>query len=531
MRDAIRDKVDALQASEARYRRLYDGMTEGYVRVDMEGNILEFNAAYQKMLGYEPDELRKLTYIDFTPRRWHDFEAHIIEEQVKVHGISESYEKEYIRADGTRFPVELQAHAVFREDGTAEGMWAIVRDITSRKESEHSLARLRNLLGSIVNCMPSVLVGVNRDLKVVQWNPAAEAATGVAHPDAVGKDLLDVLPAMAGHVSQVHEAMRTRQTQALRKVANGTGPDTRFYDVTVYPLVGGDLGGAVILVDDVTERVRIEEMMVQSEKMASVGGLAAGAAHEINNPLAGILQNVQVVRDRLCADVPKNRMAAERSGTTLESVHAYVNEREIPAMLKSIIDSGKRAAAIVANMLSFSRKSSADIKEHDLAELLNQTLELAGSDYDLKKKYDFRTIEIVREFQDGVPMVPCEGGEMQQVFLNILRNGAQAMAERPDGREPARFVLRLKREGNMARVEIEDNGTGMEEAVRKRVFEPFFTTKEVGIGTGLGLSVSYFIVVENQGGRMAVESSPGAGSKFIIMLPLAKTGKHSDRSG
>jgi PAS domain S-box-containing protein len=520
MRDSVRDKVAALQASEARYRRLYDGMTDGFVRVDMAGTILESNTAFQEMLGYGADELRKLTYTDITPRRWHDFEADIIEEQVKTRGISELYEKEYVRADGTRFPVELQAHVIRDADGAAAGMWAMVRDITARKEAEHSLARLRNLLGSIVNCMPSVLVGVDRDLNVVQWNPAAERATGIATPDAIGKALLDAVPELAGQLPRVHDAMRTRETQTVRKAAHGKGDETRFRDVTIYPLVGGDLGGVVILVDDVTERVRIEEMMVQSEKMASVGGLAAGAAHEINNPLAGILQNVQVVRDRLCEDMPKNRQVAEQCGIALEALRAYVEGREIPSMLESVLESGKRAAAIVANMLSFSRKSSADLTHHDLAELLDKTLELAGSDYDLKKKFDFRTIEIVREFQDDVLTVQCEGGGIQQVFLNILRNGALAMAERHGACEPARFVLRLMRDGEMARVEIEDNGPGMEEAVRKRVFEPFFTTKEVGIGTGLGLSVSYFIVVENHCGRMAVESTPGAGSKFIVMLPL-----------
>ncbi len=284
--------------------------------------------------------------------------------------------------------------------------------------------------------------------------------------------------------------------------------------------------------DDVTERVRIEEMMVQSEKMLSIGGLAAGMAHEINNPLGVILQALQNIFRRVSPDLPANIRAAEECGIALTSLRQYLEQREILVFMEDIRQSGQRAAEIVANMLSFSRKADGGGSPADLAELLDRTVLLAGSDYDLKKCRDFRQIEIVREYEPGLPPVVCQAGKIQQVFLNILRNGAEAMmAIKDPGRRP-RFVLRVAQDQGMVRVEIEDNGPGMDEATRRRVFEPFFTTKPPGSGTGLGLSVSYFIIAEDHGGAMVVESNPGVGTRFIIQLPLAgKSGRARPISG
>ncbi len=224
----------------------------------------------------------------------------------------------------------------------------------------------------------------------------------------------------------------------------------------------------------------------------------------------------------MLGDLSKSIGTAEECGTTMEAIGAYMDKREIFRMLDSVMDSGKRAAKIVDNMLSFSRKSDSQFGVHDLGELLDKTLELAESDYDLKKKFDFRQIEISREYDDSVPNITCEASQIQQVFLNIFKNGAQAMVKSKVEKQSHRFILRLKREGGMVRVEVEDNGPGMDETTRKRIFEPFYTTKPVGAGTGLGLSVSYFIITENHSGTMEVKSSPGMGAKFIIRLPIER---------
>ncbi len=397
-------------------------------------------------------------------------------------------------------------------------------EIAIRQEIEDKLRRLRNYLSNIIDSMPSLLIGVDVHGKVTQWNKIAEQTTGITSAAAQGKTLSDVFPHMASEMEKIAESIRSRETKREQKKFHLSKKGARYEDVTIYPLIANGVEGAVIRIDDVTDKVRMEEMMIQSEKMLSVGGLAAGMAHEINNPLAGMMQTAEVMRNRLTnIELPANHRAAGEVGTSMETIRAFMEKRDVPDMLDRINESGKRAAVIVANMLSFARKSGSSFSIHNLAELLDNTVDLAGSDYNLKKKFDFRQIEIVREYEDDLPFAPCESSKIQQVFLNILRNGAEAMHEKMEkdiGKKP-RFILRLKheRETAMIRIEIEDNGSGMDEATRKRVFEPFFTTKPPDQGAGLGLSVSYFIITENHGGEMSVESTLGQGTQFVIRLP------------
>ncbi len=275
------------------------------------------------------------------------------------------------------------------------------------------------------------------------------------------------------------------------------------------------------VVRDISERKKTQEMMVQSEKMLSVGGLAAGMAHEINNPLAGVMQTADVMSKRLTSiDIPANMRAAEEIGIHMNDIKAFMEKRGILRMIQTINESGTRMAAIVNNMLSFARKSDTRTSSHSLAELLDRTLELAATEFDLKKHYDFKTIEIKKEYDDTLPPVPCERAKIQQVLLNILRNGSQAMQENQTQNPLFIVRTRFEKEQKTISVEIKDNGPGMDEETRKRVFEPFYTTKPVGVGTGLGLSVSYFIITENHGGELSVESAPDSGAKFTIRLPI-----------
>jgi nitrogen fixation/metabolism regulation signal transduction histidine kinase len=290
------------------------------------------------------------------------------------------------------------------------------------------------------------------------------------------------------------------------------------------PMLGPDeqYFGRVWYFRDITERRKAQELMMQSEKMLSVGGLAAGMAHEINNPLGVILQSSQNVLRRVSSDIEANIAAAQACGTTLHALRCYMEKREILMFLEDVRESGERANEIVSNMLSFSRQPDGVQSSIDIAELLDRTLVLAETDYDLKKHHDFRQIEIAREYEANVPLVPCQSSKIQQVFLNILRNGAEAMKEVDNPAITPRFVLRVVAEAGMVCVEIEDNGPGMEGTTRRRVFEPFYTTKGPGEGTGLGMSVSYFIITEDHGGTLEVESQPGTGAKFTIRLPAKR---------
>jgi signal transduction histidine kinase len=287
--------------------------------------------------------------------------------------------------------------------------------------------------------------------------------------------------------------------------------------------MGGAGRGVVIRIDDITQRLSLEEMMVQSEKMLSVGGLAAGMAHEINNPLGAILHNVQNIRRRLSPELPKNLEQAEQIGIELATVNNYLQAREVPQLLDGIQQAGARAAKIVTHMLSFSRRSTRQMAPCDLPALIDQAVEIAGNDFDLAIGFDFKGQAIIRQFDPALGPVPGTANELEQVLLNLLKNAAQAIHQREDDSEPGRIILRTRLNPPWAEIQVEDNGIGMSESVRKRTFEPFFTTKEIGQGTGLGLSVSYFIITNNHKGQMEVQSTLGQGTCFTLRLPLAGT--------
>ncbi len=392
-----------------------------------------------------------------------------------------------------------------------------------KNSSEREMLRLRNLLKGINDSMPSILIGVDMNGRVMQWNREAERLTGIAATDAEGLLLSQVFPRLSGYLVRVQEVIESGIPAVEQRVPYADNGETRYESITVYPLVAQHVTGAVIRIDDVTEKVRIEDLMIQSEKMLSVGGLAAGMAHEINNPLAGILQNLQVVQNRLSPALPKNSEVAATFDIRMEDVEAYMKARGVDAMFRAISDSAKRAAQLVQNMLSFSRKSDSSFTSQDIRRLMDDTLVLAANDYDLKKKYDFRKIEIRKEYGSDIPAVPCEVTNIQQVFLNILRNAAYALSEREWVDEAPRLTIRIAGEEQAVRIEIADNGPGMAENIRKRIFEPFFTTKPVGLGTGLGMSISYFIIHDQHKGTIEVNSMPGQGATFIIRLPCRRS--------
>lgn len=432
------------------------------------------------------------------------------------------FEEPQITPVGIRW---IKKNRVPLKDGRNQvmGVLGTYEDITERKKTEEELFQLRQLLAGIIDAMPSIIVGVDSMGRVNQWNQEAAESTGLHADKVLGQALESVFPWPKDALDALMEAIKTGNTQRGELLKPVDGGASRILEWAVYPLAKSGVEGAVVRLDDITERTRMEEVMIQTEKMMSVGGLAAGMAHEINNPLAGIVQNAQVMANRFSADLQKNHKVAKECKVSLEEVNRYLDARGIPPMILAILESGRRAAQIVANMLSFSRKAGEQFEHHNILTLMEKTIDLASNDYDLKLKFDFRQIQIQREYQTSLPPVPCEASKIQQVFFNILKNGAQAMAAwtAPEGWNPS-FLIRIFAKKGYVIVEIEDNGPGMNKHVRKRIFEPFFTTKGVGIGTGLGLSVSYFIITENHRGKLGVVSASGAGTRFTIELPLAK---------
>ncbi len=518
-----------LEYSKQRELRLawfsLDRISQMVFWLNSEGRFTYVNETACRILGYSREELQAMTVFDidpvYTPRMWSESWEQIKRDRTL------NVETQHRTRSGNTIPVEISGNYLNYED--REYLFAFCEDIRERRrqqakqnQTERELAKARNYIENIINSMPSMLIGVDAEGKIPQWNRRAETESGVPSSRATGRLLTDVLPRLSTEMDRIREALRTRREQDTTTHTRRRGDESRFEDITVYPLISNGAEGAVIRIDDTTEKMRIEEMMLQSEKMLSVGGLAAGMAHEINNPLGGMIQNAQNMERRLGdTTLAANRRTAEELDLPLDSVKQYMDKRGIFRMLKAIRDSGKRASAIVENMLSFARKTDADRSAHDLGEIMDRALQLAATDYDLKKQYDFRDIRLVKDYDENTPPVQCERNKIQQVLLNILRNGAEAMHD--SGIPEPAFTLRLRYEQDRetVRVEIADNGPGMDDQTRRRVFEPFFTTKPTDRGTGLGLSVSYFIITENHNGEMWADSQPGRGTAFFFRLPIS----------
>ena len=409
--------------------------------------------------------------------------------------------------------------------GLLAGARVLGKRLAAQQAADREIRLLKNYLANIIDSMPSVLVGMDSEETVTQWNRQAETVTGIAAADALGRPVAQLLPDFSPWIGALRDETAKRRPAALEKLLIERKGERQYYDVVLYPLIANCVEGAVLQIANVTERSRIQEMMVQTEKMMSVGGLAAGMAHEINNPLGMIIQAAQNVERRVSPELAPNCDAAAAAGITMDQLQRYFRERRIPEFIDVIREASSRASRIIANILRFSRSADQTLKPARLDRILDDALELAANDYDLKKRFDFRSIEIVREYDPELPEVAVVAIEIEQVALNLLKNAAQAMHANPPERAP-RIVLRLKTEERYAVLEVEDNGPGMEESVERRVFEPFFTTKEPGIGTGLGLSVSYMIVTQNHRGLLSVASSPDNGARFTVRLPRERENGH-----
>lgn len=490
---------------------------------DAQGDIAIWNKTAERISGYSREEVQSrrhlMTLLYPDPDYCNKIMASVLPAAAGNQPL-ENFHTRIVSKDGAMRSMVWNTRALSKT-GDRPGSITIGLDITEREAAAHESMQLRNYLQNVVDSMPSILVAVDRECRIVQLNNSARDAIATGSNEVLGQPLETVFGRFSDDMADIRNAIATgRPSTALRRIRTTQAGEVH-EDISVYPLVGR-VSGAVVRVDDVTERMRIEALMIQSEKMLSVGGLAAGMAHEINNPLAGIIQNAQVMKNRFDVTLEVNRDTAAACQLPLDGLQEYLKRRGIHRMMDNISRSGWRAARIVDNMLSFSRKSSVEYKPLNLAQLVDATVELASNDFDLKKKYDFRRIEIKREYAADMPRVACERGQIQQVILNLLKNGAQAMSQSdPEIAHPC-FTVRLSRRDGMAQIDVQDNGPGMKPEVLKRVFEPFYTTKQVGVGTGLGLSVSYFIVTENHKGSMKASSSPGQGACFSVQLPISR---------
>lgn len=400
----------------------------------------------------------------------------------------------------------------------------LIADINKRIQAEESLRKSEEQHRLLIEQMNDGLLRIDTKGNIIYGNPKIYELLEYDQEELVGLNLIELLDDENRVVfaNQFRHREKGDQstyeieflTKSNRKIPVIVSPKPLFDDC------GSFIGSQAILMD-ISKRKHMEKLMIQAEKMISVGSLAAGMAHEINNPLGAILQGAQNIERRVSPDFPKNLPVAEECNLEIENLYRYLEKRKVLTYLKDIKEAGSRAAGIIKNMLLFSRSSASVKMECHIPDILDQSLDLAKSDYDLKKEYDFKQIQIQKEYADEKITVLGVETELEQVFLNLLRNSAQAIASLK-GLATPKIILRACVEQNMIRIELEDNGFGMDEEIRKRIFDPFFTTKPVGKGTGLGLFVSYMIITNNHAGSMTVDSGPDWGTRFVIHLPSSE---------
>ncbi len=511
LRASIETMVHALVASETKYRTIFENAVEGIFQATVEGKVVNANPTLARILGYDSPEEYMAAAKDVRNQVYeHGEDRDKLVEILRASDSHSNFETRLRRKDGSLVWVALHARAVRDDEGALIGLEGILEDISKRKKAEEELVKAMEFVTGIIDSMPSVMIALKPDGIVTRWNHLAAVRYSMEADEAEGRPLPELLPGLTLAMDLAGRALSSGQIQMARRVPEVFGGEMRLLDLLV------------IRIDDVTSQTRMEEIMVQTEKMMSLGGLTAGMAHEVNNPLAAIMLSAENLRRRLDPERQANKDAALDCGLSPDTLRCYMDRRKLFTMIDNIYDSSKTASDIVRNMLEFSRRSAGGFILADLAEVLDKALDMARQDYDLKKNYDFRRIEIMRDYATDLPSVPCKPQEIEQVLVNLLRNAAQAMFSHEDEAHPPAITLRTVLDGDFARIEVADNGPGMPEDVRKRVFEPFFTTKPVGVGTGLGLSVSFFIITRNHSGQFYVDSTPGKGATFIIRLPLVQ---------
>ena len=514
---------EALRKNEKLYRSVVDNIHDVFYRTDAKGRLIMVSPSGVRLLGYERAEEmlgRPTDDFWFDPAARQDFL-----ERIQREGVVADFEVVLRRRDDEPVLVATSSGFYRDEAGTVLGVEGIFRDITERKRTEERLRQSEEKFSRLFKLSPDAISLSEPDSGLlVEVNDAYAKLTGYEQSELVGRSSLEL-------GLFVNPDGRRRVVERLKTAGQVTSMEVEFRrkdgahvqcSVSCQFITIGQERFLLAVMRDVTEFKRMQEMMVQSEKMVSVGGIAAGIAHEINNPLGIIVQTAQTLVQRTRPDFSRNIEVAESIGLDMTLLEKYMQARKILPFVQDMQAAAVRAADIIRHMLDFSRRSESRRAVCALPVIVDRALTLAQSDYDLKKSFDFKRIGIVKEYASDLTSIECTETEMEQVVLNLLRNAAQAMSlvEPPQG-DPT-IVIRLLNSPFGVRCEVEDNGPGMPAEIRRRVFEPFYTTKPPGIGTGLGLSVSYFIVTRGHGGKMWVESTPGAGARFIMELPVSE---------
>jgi PAS domain S-box-containing protein len=475
---------DAVGQSEARYRNLFETATDAIYTLDPHGSFTSVNEATCTMIGRSRDDVLGRNPLALLPPD----EVAMAKEHFKaaLGGTARRYECHFVRDDGSRRLASV-TNTPIRHGAQVIGILGVARDVTDERERAIALERSEMRYTRLVEAASDAIFTVGPDGVMTAANHSLERASGRSKLELLGMPF----------VALIDHRDRETATAALRDTFAGNrrrielrypaaGGETRHCSLTLTPLTEGFVVTAALgVVRDVTDERRLTEQLVQQEKLAAVGQLVSGVAHELNNPLASVMAFAQLL---LAAP---GDAATDRS--SVEAIH----------------QEAKRAAKIVSNLLTFARQHQPERTATDLNRVVEDTLDL--------RRYALRVaqVDVTLALDPNLPVTWADPFQLQQVMLNLLTNAEHALADRPGART---ITVTTAHDRDLVTISVADTGPGIAPEHLQRIFNPFFTTKPVGEGTGLGLSISDGIVREH-GGRIRVESSPGQGARFIVELP------------
>ncbi len=484
--------ISSLRKNETRFTELFESLQEGIYIATPDGTIVDANPALVRMLGYDSkDELLKRevpeVFVDRTERK-------SVKEQIESQAKIQSREITLIRKDGTSIVCLHAATAVRDNTGRVLRYQGALMDITERREMERRLHQQQEFARRLVDNFPDLILVLDTTAHYTFVSPRCTEVLGYAVEETQqmefgGRTHPEDLPATLALYKDIISGRQTYASLEIR-VRHKLG-DWRRIRFNFSPLCDekGNIEGVVLSGRDVTDLKRLEEQLIQAEKLAAMGQMLAGVAHELNNPLTAILGVTELLREREGADESTKRQ--------LELMHRQA----------------RRAARIVQNLLEFSRPASPQKKSLDVNGLVERTLQL--HEHSLRRN----NIEVDFRQQSDLPGVIGDANQLIQVFLNLVTNAEQAIRE---VRDTGRIQIRLGQKDGRLTVTVQDDGVGIRPEALPRIFDPFYTTKRPGGGTGLGLSICMSIIREH-GGHIEAESLPAGGTAFTVHLPISTT--------